>query len=57
MNDPKLRGGKILRNADPLNLEMPFEKLESFIMSVELFMSRILTPGSGFNQPANIRDK
>ncbi|EEF62450.1 hypothetical protein Cflav_PD5085 [Pedosphaera parvula Ellin514] len=31
MNDPKLCGGRILRSADPLNLEMPFEKLESFI--------------------------
>jgi len=45
MNYPKLGGGKILRSADPLNLEMPFEKLESFIRRVGLFMPRILTPG------------
>jgi len=45
MDDSKLRGGKILRSADPLNLEMPFERLESFIRRVGLFMPRILTPG------------
>ena len=57
MNHPKLGGGKILRSGDPVNLEMPFEKLESFITRVELFMPPILIPGSGFYEPANMCDK
>jgi hypothetical protein len=50
MNHPKLRGRKILPSADPLNFE-------SFITRVELFIPRILTPGPGFHEPANMRDK
>ncbi|MDB6016637.1 MAG: yedY [Pedosphaera sp.] len=41
MNDQQLRDGKILRSADPLNLEMPFEKLEGFITPTELFYVRM----------------
>jgi DMSO/TMAO reductase YedYZ molybdopterin-dependent catalytic subunit len=41
MNDQPLLDGKIVRSADPLNLEMPFEKLESFLTPVELFYVRM----------------
>src|SRR6266481_4512619 len=41
MNDRQLRDGKILRSAEPLNLEMPFEKLEGFITPTELFYVRM----------------
>lgn len=57
MNDAKLRGRRIHHSTAALNLKMPFEKLESFITRVELFMPRILTPGSGFYEPTNMCDK
>ncbi len=41
MSDQQLQGGKIVRSADPLNLEMPFEKLESFITATDLFYVRM----------------
>jgi DMSO/TMAO reductase YedYZ molybdopterin-dependent catalytic subunit len=39
-----LIGKKIVRSEDPLNLEMPFEKLESFITSTESFYVRTHFP-------------
>jgi hypothetical protein len=33
----KFIGGKIVRSESPLNIEMPFEKLEGFIKPTELF--------------------
>ncbi|MDB6032000.1 MAG: sulfite oxidase [Verrucomicrobiales bacterium] len=41
MKDRQLRAGKILRSAEPLNLEMPFEKLGSFITPTGLFFVRM----------------
>jgi DMSO/TMAO reductase YedYZ molybdopterin-dependent catalytic subunit len=41
MTDRKLRAGKILRSAEPLNLEMPFEKLDDFVTPTELFFVRM----------------
>ena len=40
----KLIGGKILRGESPLNLEMPFEKLEGFITPTESFYVRTHFP-------------
>jgi DMSO/TMAO reductase YedYZ molybdopterin-dependent catalytic subunit len=42
--DLKLRDGKIVRSEEPLNLEMPFEKLEGFITSTRLFYVRTHFP-------------
>src|SRR3979409_2468803 len=39
-----LRDGKIVRSEDPLNLEMPFEKLEGFITPTESFYVRTHFP-------------
>ena len=42
---PLLHDGKILRSEDPLNLEMPFEKLDGFITPTEqLFYVRTHFP-------------
>ncbi len=41
MKDQQLQDGKIVRSADPLNLEMPFEKLKDFITPTELFYVRM----------------
>ncbi|EEF58909.1 sulfite oxidase [Pedosphaera parvula] len=41
MNDQQIRNGKIVRSAEPLNLEMPFEKLDGFITPTELFYVRM----------------
>jgi DMSO/TMAO reductase YedYZ molybdopterin-dependent catalytic subunit len=41
MNDQQTRDERIVRSADPLNLEMPFEKLEGFITPTELFYVRM----------------
>src|SRR5207249_2292436 len=40
----KLIGGKIVRGESPLNLEMPFEKLEGFITPTESFYVRTHFP-------------
>ena len=40
----KFIGGKIVRGESPLNLEMPFEKLESFITPTESFYVRTHFP-------------
>jgi DMSO/TMAO reductase YedYZ molybdopterin-dependent catalytic subunit len=42
--DTQLRGGRIVRSEDPLNLEMPFEKLESFLTPTESFYVRTHFP-------------
>jgi DMSO/TMAO reductase YedYZ molybdopterin-dependent catalytic subunit len=39
-----LRDGKIVRSEDPLNLEMPFSKLESFVTPTESFYVRTHFP-------------
>jgi len=36
--------GKIVRSSDPLNLEMPFDKLDGFITPTELFYVRTRFP-------------
>src|SRR2546422_2568091 len=43
-SDTKLRDGKLVRGEDPLNLEMPFEKLEGFITPTESFYVRTHFP-------------
>jgi DMSO/TMAO reductase YedYZ molybdopterin-dependent catalytic subunit len=40
----QVRDGKIVRGEDPLNLEMPFEKLDRFITSTDLFYVRTHFP-------------
>src|SRR5438876_6052561 len=40
----QLRDGKIVRGEDPLNLEMPFEKLDSFITPTKSFYVRTHFP-------------
>ena len=42
--DIKLRDGRIVRGEDPLNLEMPFEKLEGFFTATESFYVRTHFP-------------
>jgi DMSO/TMAO reductase YedYZ molybdopterin-dependent catalytic subunit len=42
--DAQLRGGRIVRGEDPLNLEMPFDKLESFLTPTESFYVRTHFP-------------
>ena len=42
--DLKFRGGKIVRGEDPLNLEMPFEKLDGFITPTKSFYVRTHFP-------------
>ncbi len=39
-----LIGGKIVRSKDPLNLEMPFERLDNFITPIESFYVRTHFP-------------
>jgi DMSO/TMAO reductase YedYZ molybdopterin-dependent catalytic subunit len=43
-NDIKLRDGRIVRSEEPLNLEMPFETVESFITPTESFYVRTHFP-------------
>ena len=43
-SDTKLRDGKLVRGEDPLNLEMPFEKLEGFLTPTESFYVRTHFP-------------
>jgi DMSO/TMAO reductase YedYZ molybdopterin-dependent catalytic subunit len=42
--DIKMRNGKIVRSEEPLNLEMPFEKLDGFITPTEAFYVRTHFP-------------
>ena len=42
--ETQLRGGKIVRSESPLNLEMPFEKLEGFLTPTESFYVRTHFP-------------
>jgi DMSO/TMAO reductase YedYZ molybdopterin-dependent catalytic subunit len=42
--ETELRDGKIVRGEEPLNLEMPFEKLDGFITPVEAFYVRTHFP-------------
>jgi DMSO/TMAO reductase YedYZ molybdopterin-dependent catalytic subunit len=44
MEQAKLRDGKIVRAEEPLNLEMPFEKLDGFITPTESFYVRTHFP-------------
>ena len=43
-DDIKLRGGRIVRSEEPLNLEMPFETAESFITPTNSFYVRTHFP-------------
>src|SRR6266404_596924 len=43
-SDTKFSAGKIVREKDPLNLEMPFEKLDRFITPTKLFYVRTHFP-------------
>jgi DMSO/TMAO reductase YedYZ molybdopterin-dependent catalytic subunit len=43
-DEPQLRDGRIVRGEDPLNLEMPFETLESFITPTKSFYVRTHFP-------------
>src|SRR5438046_2066801 len=43
-NDVKLRDGRIVRSEEPLNLEMPFETVESFITPTKSFYVRTHFP-------------
>jgi DMSO/TMAO reductase YedYZ molybdopterin-dependent catalytic subunit len=43
-DEPKFRDGKIVRSEEPLNLEMPFEKLDGFITRTEQFYVRTHFP-------------
>ena len=43
-NDINLRDGRIVRGEAPLNLEMPFEKLEGFLTATESFYVRTHFP-------------
>jgi len=43
-NDSKLRDGRIVRSGAPLNLEMPFETVESFITPTQSFYVRTHFP-------------
>jgi DMSO/TMAO reductase YedYZ molybdopterin-dependent catalytic subunit len=48
----QLRGGRIVRGEDPLNLEMPFETLDSFITPTESFYVRTHFPIPSINKDA-----
>ena len=43
-HETQLRGGRIVRSEDPLNLEMPFERLDNFITPIESFYVRTHFP-------------
>ncbi len=43
-DETQLRGGRIVRSEDPLNLEMPFERLDNFITPLESFYVRTHFP-------------
>jgi DMSO/TMAO reductase YedYZ molybdopterin-dependent catalytic subunit len=44
MQHTKFRDGKIVRSEEPLNLEMPFEKLDGFVTPTKLFYVRTHFP-------------
>lgn len=44
MNEPTFRDGRIVRSEEPLNLEMPFEKLDGFITPTDSFYVRTHFP-------------
>jgi DMSO/TMAO reductase YedYZ molybdopterin-dependent catalytic subunit len=48
----KFIGGKIVRSESPLNLEMPFEKLEGFLTPTESFYVRTHFPIPSINRDA-----
>jgi DMSO/TMAO reductase YedYZ molybdopterin-dependent catalytic subunit len=48
----KLIAGRILRGESPLNLEMPFEKLEGFLTPIESFYVRTHFPIPSINRDA-----
>jgi DMSO/TMAO reductase YedYZ molybdopterin-dependent catalytic subunit len=48
----KFIGSKIVRGESPLNLEMPFEKLEGFITPTELFYVRTHFPNPNIDRDA-----
>jgi len=43
-DETQLRDGKIVRGEDPLNLEMPFSRLDSFITPTRSFYVRTHFP-------------
>jgi len=43
-DETQLRGGRIVRSEDPLNLEMPFERLDTYITPIESFYVRTHFP-------------
>jgi DMSO/TMAO reductase YedYZ molybdopterin-dependent catalytic subunit len=43
-NESKLRDGRIIRSEEPLNLEMPFDTVESFVTPTESFYVRTHFP-------------
>src|SRR5438132_3338608 len=43
-DETQLRGGRIVRSEDPLNLEMPSERLETYITPIESFYVRTHFP-------------
>ena len=43
-NQPKYRDSRIVRSEDPLNLEMPFERLEGFVTPTDAFYVRCHFP-------------
>jgi DMSO/TMAO reductase YedYZ molybdopterin-dependent catalytic subunit len=51
-DETQLRDGKIVRGEDPLNLEMPFEKLDSFITPTESFYVRTHFPVPAIDRDA-----
>src|SRR5438045_8298131 len=51
-NNIKLRDGRIVRSEEPLNLEMPFETVESFITPTKSFYVRTHFPIPKIDQDA-----
>jgi DMSO/TMAO reductase YedYZ molybdopterin-dependent catalytic subunit len=51
-DETQLREGRIVRSEDPLNLEMPFEKLDSFITPIESFYVRTHFPFPAIDKDA-----
>jgi DMSO/TMAO reductase YedYZ molybdopterin-dependent catalytic subunit len=50
--DIKLSAGRIVRSEEPLNLEMPFEKLEGFLTPIESFYVRTHFPTPSIDRDA-----
>src|SRR5205809_4364947 len=51
-DETQLRDGKIVRGEDPLNLEMPFSRLDSFITPTKSFYVRTHFPIPAINKDA-----